>query len=53
MSAEGGGIVALLFTDLVGSTSMYDQLGDDRAEAVRRAHFARSAKRCWRTADRR
>ena len=40
MAAEGGGIVALLFTDLVGSTSLYDRLGDDRAEALRRAHFA-------------
>lgn len=36
----GGGIVALLFTDLVGSTSMYDRLGDERAEELRRAHFA-------------
>jgi class 3 adenylate cyclase len=38
--AEPGGIVALLFTDLVGSTSMYDRIGDQRAEEVRRAHFA-------------
>jgi class 3 adenylate cyclase/tetratricopeptide (TPR) repeat protein len=38
--ADAGGIVALLFTDLVGSTSMYDRIGDERAEAVRRAHFA-------------
>jgi class 3 adenylate cyclase len=38
--AEPGGIVALLFTDLVGSTSMYDRIGDEGAEAVRRAHFA-------------
>jgi class 3 adenylate cyclase len=34
------GIVALLFTDLVGSTSMYDRIGDHGAEALRRAHFA-------------
>ena len=40
MAGEGGGIVALLFTDLVGSTSMYDRLGDERAEELRRAHFA-------------
>ena len=38
--ADRGGIVALLFTDLVGSTSMYDRIGDERAEAVRRTHFA-------------
>jgi class 3 adenylate cyclase len=38
--AEPGGIVALLFTDLVGSTSMYDRIGDEGAETVRRAHFA-------------
>lgn len=38
--AEPGGIVALLFTDLVGSTSMYDRIGDEEAERVRRAHFA-------------
>ncbi|HUP85578.1 MAG TPA: AAA family ATPase [Acidimicrobiales bacterium] len=37
---DGGGIVALLFTDLVGSTSMYDRLGDERAEELRRGHFA-------------
>lgn len=37
---SGGGIVALLFTDLVGSTTMYDQYGDVVAEALRREHFA-------------
>ena len=32
-------VVVLLFTDLVGSTSLIDSLGDDAAEAVRRTHF--------------
>jgi len=31
--------VTLLFTDLVGSTALLDQLGDDAAEQVRRTHF--------------
>ena len=35
-----GGIVAILFTDLVGSTTMYDRLGDVEAERIRREHFA-------------
>jgi class 3 adenylate cyclase len=34
------GMVALLFTDLVGSTELLDRLGDDAAEELRRAHFA-------------
>lgn len=33
------GVVAFLFTDLVGSTELLDRLGDDAAEAVRRTHF--------------
>jgi class 3 adenylate cyclase/DNA-binding CsgD family transcriptional regulator len=33
------GIVALLFTDLVGSTELLGRLGDDAGERVRRAHF--------------
>ena len=32
-------IVVLLFTDIVDSTALYDRLGDDAAESVRRAHF--------------
>ncbi len=32
-------IVTLLFTDLVGSTELYDRLGDESAEGLRRAHF--------------
>jgi class 3 adenylate cyclase/tetratricopeptide (TPR) repeat protein len=31
--------VTLLFTDLVGSTDLYDRLGDEAAEALCRAHF--------------
>src|SRR3954469_8041335 len=34
------GTVTLLFTDLVGSTELLERLGDDRAEELRRAHFA-------------
>jgi class 3 adenylate cyclase len=34
-----GGLVALLFTDLVGSTELLERLGDAAAEAVRRRHF--------------
>jgi class 3 adenylate cyclase len=34
------GVVALLFTDLVGSTEMLDRLGDDAAEELRRVHFS-------------
>ena len=33
-------VVALLFTDVVGSTAMLQRLGDDVAEKVRRAHFS-------------
>ncbi len=33
------GTVTILFTDLVGSTELLEQLGDDQAEALRRAHF--------------
>ena len=32
-------IVTLLFTDLVGSTALLDELGDDEAERLRRVHF--------------
>ena len=31
--------VTILFTDLVGSASLFDRVGDDRADALRRAHF--------------
>ena len=33
------GVVAILFTDLVGSTEVLDRLGDDAAEELRRTHF--------------
>ena len=33
------GTVTLLFTDLVGSTEIMDQIGDDAAERLRRTHF--------------
>ena len=33
-------ITTILFTDLVGSTELQSQLGDDEMQAVRRAHFA-------------
>ena len=32
--------VTILFTDLVGSTSLFDQHGDEQADALRREHFA-------------
>jgi class 3 adenylate cyclase len=32
-------VVTLLFTDLVGSTELLSQLGDDEAERLRRLHF--------------
>jgi class 3 adenylate cyclase/tetratricopeptide (TPR) repeat protein len=32
-------IVIFLFTDIVGSTELYDRLGDETAEALRRTHF--------------
>jgi class 3 adenylate cyclase len=33
------GVVAILFTDLVGSTDLLTRLGDDAAEVLRREHF--------------
>ena len=36
---RSGGTVTLLFTDLVGSTELLGKLGEEGAEAVRRAHF--------------
>ncbi len=35
-----GSFVTILFTDHVGSASLFDRQGDDAADAVRRAHFA-------------
>jgi DNA-binding SARP family transcriptional activator len=34
-----GAVVTLLFTDLVGSTALLSELGDDEAERLRRIHF--------------
>jgi class 3 adenylate cyclase/DNA-binding SARP family transcriptional activator len=34
------GVVAFLFTDVVGSTTLLEPLGDDAAEELRRSHFA-------------
>ncbi len=34
------GVVTILFTDLVGSTELLGRLGEDRADELRRAHFA-------------
>ena len=38
-AAPSGGVVTLLFTDLVGSTRALTRLGDDAAEELRRVHF--------------
>jgi class 3 adenylate cyclase/DNA-binding CsgD family transcriptional regulator len=38
--AASSGVVALLFTDVVGSTRLLDRLGDDATETLRRNHFA-------------
>jgi DNA-binding NarL/FixJ family response regulator/class 3 adenylate cyclase len=35
-----GQFVTILFTDIVGSTSLFDRQGDEAADAVRREHFA-------------
>ena len=35
-----GGVVALLFTDIVRSTELLSRLGDDAADELRRRHFA-------------
>jgi DNA-binding NarL/FixJ family response regulator/class 3 adenylate cyclase len=35
-----GQFVTILFTDLVGSTSLFDRVGDEEADAIRRHHFA-------------
>ena len=33
-------VLTVLFTDVVGSTELLTRLGDDRADALRRSHFA-------------
>jgi DNA-binding NarL/FixJ family response regulator/class 3 adenylate cyclase len=35
-----GQFVTILFTDLVGSSALFDRVGDDQADAIRRDHFA-------------
>ncbi len=35
----GSGLITILFTDLVGSTAMAQELGDHAADDIRRAHF--------------
>jgi class 3 adenylate cyclase/tetratricopeptide (TPR) repeat protein len=40
MTSSSGGVVALLFTDLVRSTELLARLGDDAADELRRRHFA-------------
>lgn len=35
-----GSFVTVLFTDFVGSTALWERLGDDRGDAVRREYFA-------------
>src|SRR5215218_8853524 len=35
-----GEFVTILFTDLVGSASLFDRAGDEEADALRREHFA-------------
>ena len=40
MSASGPEMVAVLMTDLVGSTAMADRVGPEAAEELRQQHFA-------------
>jgi class 3 adenylate cyclase len=35
----GAAVVTMLFTDIVGSTDLYQRLGDEEAERIRRGHF--------------
>jgi class 3 adenylate cyclase len=39
-SRAGSGEITILFTDVVGSTELFDRLGDDAAHELRRRHFA-------------
>jgi DNA-binding NarL/FixJ family response regulator/class 3 adenylate cyclase len=40
VDAVTGSFLTILFTDLVGSTSLFARRGDDAADAIRREHFA-------------
>lgn len=33
------GVITILFTDLVGSTELFERVGEDRADVLRREHF--------------
>jgi len=37
-------LLALVFTDIVGSTALNEEIKDERMNEVRRAHFAQSRK---------
>ena len=39
-TAVEGSFVTIMFTDVVGSTTLYDRFGDDEADARRAQHFA-------------
>jgi DNA-binding NarL/FixJ family response regulator/class 3 adenylate cyclase len=39
-TAVEGSFVTIMFTDVVGSTTLYDRFGDDEADARRARHFA-------------
>lgn len=41
---EERAILAIVFTDIVGSTALGEKLGDEEMNKVRRAHFAKSRK---------
>lgn len=38
-TVAGSGLITILFTDLVGSTAMAQELGDNAADDLRRTHF--------------
>jgi class 3 adenylate cyclase len=40
MPEPASGLVTILFTDMVGSTRLLQQVGDDQAEELRRTHFS-------------
>jgi DNA-binding NarL/FixJ family response regulator/class 3 adenylate cyclase len=40
VDAVAGSFLTILFTDLVGSSSLFERRGDDAADAIRREHFA-------------
>ena len=40
LRAVEGSFVTIMFTDVVGSTTLYDRYGDDEADARRARHFA-------------